>query len=137
MTLVRAVGGRGWGWLNAAVVGGVVLGLSTPAVQAAEPLARITIVDGEPLMVREASRFHLAEGVHLARNDILETGAQDRLLRIEFSDGRILDLGPSTRLLLAPGLPSARGKAGASAYLLHGWVKTSIPADGAPSTLLG
>jgi hypothetical protein len=136
MAQVRASARRCGLWLQCAL-GGVAMLWALGTAQAAETLARTTIVDGEPLMLREAAKFALPEGIRLARNDIVETGPQDRLLRIEFDDGRILDLGPDTRLLLAPGLPTARGKAGASAYLLQGWVKVSNTSPGSTASLLG
>ena len=104
-----------------------VLGLA-----AAAPLALVTIVDGEaPLVVRDASRLAAAEGVRLFADDIVESGDKTRLLRIEFNDGTILDLGPGTRALLAPRM-SGGAKRVAKAYLLQGFAKLTA-AKGAPA----
>lgn len=94
---------------------------------AATPWATATIVEGEVHLVREAVNHTLTEGTRLTREDILHTGPASRLVRVEFADGVIFDLGPETRLLLAP--PArARGKTMARAYLLGGLVKVGLPA---------
>lgn len=98
--------------------------LAAAAPAAAPPLATLTIVDGEAVLVREASRLAPAEGVKLLREDIVETGTQGRLLRIEFTDGLIADLGPSTRIQVAPKLA---GRTAGRFYLLQGWVKVTAP----------
>lgn len=100
--------------------------LFASAAPPAAPLATLTIVDGEAVLVREAARYAPAEGVRLLREDIVETGTQGRLLRIEFPDGLIADLGPATRLQIAPKLAS---RAPGRFYLLQGWVKVTAPAS--------
>lgn len=104
--------------------------LSVPLLAAAAPpaapLATLTIVDGEAVLIREAARYAPAEGVRLLREDIVETGTQGRLLRIEFPDGLIADLGPATRVQIAPRLA---GRAPGRFYLLQGWVKVTAPAS--------
>ena len=82
----------------------------TPLAWAATPLATVTIADGEAVLIRGAMRYQLAEGVRLAKDDIVETSAKGRLLRIEFSDGLILDLGPESRAILAPKLAGDRAR---------------------------
>lgn len=100
--------------------------LFAAAAPPAAPLATLTIVDGEAVLVREAARYAPAEGVRLLREDIVETGTQGRLLRIEFPDGLVADLGPATRLQIAPKLT---GRAPGRFYLLQGWVKVTAPAS--------
>jgi hypothetical protein len=100
--------------------------LFASAAPPAAPLATLTIVDGEAVLIREAARYAPAEGVRLLREDIVETGTQGRLLRIEFPDGLIADLGPATRLQIAPKLA---GRAPGRFYLLQGWVKVTAPAS--------
>ena len=103
---------------------------------AAAPLAVVTILDGDPpLVVREASKLGVAEGVRLFADDIVESGDKTRLLRIEFNDGTILDLGPNTRLLLAPRMSGA-GKRAVKVYLLQGFAKLTAAKGAAAAATL-
>jgi hypothetical protein len=106
----------------------------SPLAWAAAPLATVTIADGEAVLVRGAMRYQLAEGVRLAKDDIIETGTLGRLLRIEFSDGLILDLGPESRAILAPRLTGERAKLAARLGLLRGVIKLSVPTPLPPAT---
>lgn len=96
-------------------------------VRAAEPLAVLSIVEGEVALLRLDGRFTAGEGNRLAAADIVETGPQARLARIEFSDGVIADLGPATRVLLAPALTGAGAPPPPRVYLLQGWLKLTVP----------
>lgn len=106
-------------WLTAALLFAPMLGWGAPAT------ALVTILDGPALLIREASRFGLAEGVRLGADDIVETDAKARLLRMEFADGLIVDLGPQTRLLIAPRHSGDRARLAARFHVLQGWVKVS------------
>ncbi|MDN4588792.1 hypothetical protein DBA29_09845 [Xenophilus aerolatus] len=101
------------------------------AVHAAQVPVLASILDGEATLLRESGRFAVAEGMRLDSGDIVETGAQARLLRLEFADGTIVDLGPATRALVAPRL-AGKGAAAQSPqlYLLQGWLKLITPAGG-------
>jgi len=104
-----------------------LLGIGTTGgLATAAPLGVATIVQGDVVVLRDASMLALAEGVRLQADDIVELGAQARLVSIEFSDGALLYLGPGSRVLLAPHLAGERGKA--RAYLLSGWAKLAAPA---------
>jgi len=103
------------------------------AVWAATPLATATIVDGEVLVIRGASRLLLAEGVRLAKDDIVESTAKGRLVRLEFSDGLILDLGPESRALLAPRLAGDRARFVSRFHLLQGVAKVTAPNQATPA----
>lgn len=105
----------------------------SPLGWAAVPLATATIVDGEVLLIRGASKLLLAEGVRLAKGDIVETTAKGRLVRIEFSDGAIFDLGPESRALLAPKLSGDRAKFSSRLHLLRGVAKLSSPKPPVPT----
>jgi hypothetical protein len=118
-----------------------VLCLAWPALSWAGPeFATVTILDGgdtSTVLVRDSHRFTLAEGVRLQKSDIVESGATTAQVRLEFSGGTIADLGPDTRVLLAPRLTGDRSKAAPLMYLLQGWVKlTAGKEPGAvPATL--
>jgi hypothetical protein len=110
--------------LAAAIVGAIAL----PAM-AAEPRAVLTITDGPTQVLRGTMKFDAAEGLALADDDIVRTTATTRVARIEFADGRALDLGPATQvLLLSERAAQAQGWGGASAVLLAGWAKLSAGA---------
>jgi hypothetical protein len=111
--------------LAAAIVGAIAL----PAMAAAEPRAVLTITDGPVHVLRSAMKFDAAEGLALADDDIVRTTTSTRVARIEFADGRALDLGPATQVLLLSGRAAqAQGWAGATAVLLGGWAKLSAGA---------
>ena len=73
-----------------------------PVWAAANPVGLLTIVDGEAALLRDTQRFVAAEGQRLRSDDIVRSAATTRLLRIELTDGTLLDLGPDTELLLQP-----------------------------------
>jgi len=103
----------------------VLLALPGLALGAA-PLATVTILDGDATVLRGATRLILAEGVRVEAEDIAETGDKTRLLRIEFDDGLIFDLGPGSRALLAPRFSGDRTRS-ARFYLMQGWAKVTVP----------
>jgi len=86
--------------------------LVLPQVVAADTTAMVTILEGEAALVRGTTRYLLAEGVRLQQGDIIHT-ADKALVRLEFSDGSMVDLGPGARLLTtnaaARGSQSERG----------------------------
>jgi hypothetical protein len=94
--------------------------MSGPPVQAAESVGVVTILEGDASLVRGLSKFALAEGVRVQGDDLVETG-KATFLRIEFSDGVIVDLGPGTRAQL--NRPSTRKYDRPTFYLLAGWAK--------------
>jgi len=118
---------RAWGLFLGALAGAAGLGL--PAAGLAQAAVRppvLSILDGKAYLLRGAERLELAQGVRLVRLDIIETGAEGRLVRIEFSDGLAISLGPGSRLLLEPAFVGERGRA-ARLYLLQGWIKLNLP----------
>jgi hypothetical protein len=88
-------------------------------------VALVTILDGDAGLLRDGSRLALAEGVALQAGDILTTGPQTRLLRIEFPDGLGVAFGPDSRALLSPNLGGDSARK--AAYVLAGWAKLSAP----------
>lgn len=108
--------------------------LLAPGLACAAPeLALVTILDGEAIVIRDTAKLALAEGVRLAKDDIVETGPKARLLRLEYSDGAIVDLGPDSRVLLAPRFAGERARLPAKLHLLQGWAKVSVPKGQAAS----
>jgi len=102
------------------------------AAQAA-PIA--TIVEGESSIVRDANRIAIAEGMRLANDDLVDTTAQTRLLRIEFDDGLMLLVAPESRLWIAPKFSADKAAPRAARlYLLHGTLKLTTKADAAPGS---
>ena len=94
-------------------------------VMAASPVATATIVDGDAALIRDTTAFGLAEGVRLQKDDIVQTGAKGRYVRLEFANGIVADLAPDTRLMLSP----KTGKTTPQLYLLSGAVKLTVPAS--------
>lgn len=105
-----------------------LLGLLLTAAPAwAAALATATIADGEVQLVRDTTRHAAAEGVRLVKDDIVETTAKTRFVRIEFADGVILDLGPESRALIAPRFSGERAKQPSRFHLLRGTAKLTVP----------
>lgn len=100
-----------------------------PAWCAAASIGIVTIVDGEMAVVRDTQRFAGAEGVRLRSDDILRTGSDARLARVELTDGTTLDLGPDTELMLQPRTGGAFGERAAALYLARGWLKIGTTGD--------
>jgi hypothetical protein len=102
--------------------------LATCAITAAAapraPL--VTMLDGDATLLRDGARFALAEGVRLQAGDLLATGAQTRLLRVEFPGGLGVALGPDSRAMVTPNLGDDGMRGGV--YLLSGWSKVAAPA---------
>jgi hypothetical protein len=95
------------------------------AAGAAPRAPLVTMLDGEATLLRDGGRFALAEGVRLQAGDLLATGPQTRLLRVEYPGGPAVAFGPASRAMLTPDLgDDMRG----GVYLLSGWVKLAAPA---------
>lgn len=131
-------------WASASIAIGSLLplgaaGAATQGETGNQPLAIVTILDGKAQLLRGESRMSFDEGTRLVSQDVLETAADARLLRIEFSDGLAINLGPSTRVLIDPQFYGERGRF-ARLYLLSGWAKvkastTTAPAKGAATAV--
>ena len=97
----------------------------------ATPVATATIVDGEAVLIRDAARYALAEGVRLQDGDIVESAPGTATVRLEFANAAVLDIGPDTRVLIGPRFRGERRPRPASLYLLQGWTKFAVPAQAA------
>jgi hypothetical protein len=103
----------------AAVIAVLLVGLPANAV---ESVGVVTILEGDATTIRGLSEFALSEGVRLTSNELVETG-KSTFLRIEFTDGTIMDLGPATRVQI--NRPTLRKTERSGLYLLSGWAKVS------------
>ena len=104
----------------------IVLAACAGLAAAASRPPLVTMQDGDATLLRDGARFALAEGVRLQAGDLIATGAQSRLLRLEYPGGPGFALGPDTRVMLLPNLGDDGMHAGV--YLLSGWVKLAAPA---------
>lgn len=95
------------------------------AVQAADVLGTVTILEGQALVYRATGRVQAAEGVRLAPGDIVET-APSTFAQLELPDRSVIQLGPATRLMFTA--PAARQKTEHVLYLLEGWLKLATMA---------
>jgi hypothetical protein len=111
---------HGYRWIGRVLAWALLFGLGSWVVAA--PLAVVTIVDGEAQFVRGGMKYALIEGERLMADDIIDTGPRGQLVRVEWSDGLRLSLGPTTRTILTPKPMGERGTA-ARVYLLQGWIK--------------
>ena len=118
-----------WAWARAA---GLAWACLTGAAVAAPatPGALLTILDGQAQVITGARALAAVEGLRLPESTIVETSASSALLRLEFGDGSVVDLGPDTRAMVLPGALGRRGDRGPALYLLSGWAKLrSAPAS--------
>lgn len=111
-----------WPWLRSTFALLAVL----PALSMAAPIGVLTIVEGEATVVRDTERFAAVEGLRLRSDDIVSTGDGTRLTRLELDDGKAVDLGPATQVLLQP--RALGGDRAVTLYIAQGWVKLSNPA---------
>jgi len=100
-----------------------------PAWCAAASIGIVTIVDGDVAVLRDTQRFAAAEGLRVRNDDILRTGPDAKLARIELADGTTLDLGPDTEVMLQPRAGGAFGERAATLYLARGWLKIGTAAE--------
>lgn len=88
----------------------------------AQPTGMVGIVEGGATLIRQTTRYALAEGVPLVEQDIIET-APRAFVQVELPGGVLVGIGESTRLMVRPRV--GKGLAPPPLYLLQGWLKTS------------
>jgi hypothetical protein len=88
----------------------------------AQSASVVGILEGSATLIRQTTRYALAEGVALNEQDIIET-APGAFAQIELPGGVLVGIGESTRLMLRPRV--GKGLAPPPLYLLQGWLKTS------------
>jgi len=94
--------------------------------------ALVTIVDGEATAIDGSRALVVAEGLKLGNDTIVRTTAATTLVRLEWPDGTVADLGPDTQAMVNPG-GLARGGSAPALYLLRGWAKlASLGSAGHP-----
>ena len=92
-----------------------------------------TILDGQAELLIGARSVVAAEGLRLGEGTLVDTSPRTTLMRLEWPDGSVLDLGPDTRVMLQPGALGRKGEGAPAFYLLQGWAKfRSAPAQGHP-----
>jgi hypothetical protein len=96
-------------------------GIFVPSLAGAQSGSVVGIVEGSATLIRQTTRYSLAEGVALSDQDIIET-SPGAFVQIELPEGVLVGLGESTRLMFKPRV--ARGMAAPPVYLLQGWLKT-------------
>ena len=102
-----------------------VLALCACVAGAASRAPLVTMLDGDATLLRDGARYALAEGVRLQAGDLLATGPNTRLLRVEYPNGPGFAFGADSRAMLLPNLGDDGMHAGV--YLLSGWVKLAAP----------
>ena len=96
--------------------------LLASSLACAQAKSVVGIVEGSATLIRQTTRYALAEGVALNEQDIIET-APGAFAQIELPGGVLVGIGESTRLILRPRV--GKGLTAPSLYLLQGWLKTS------------
>lgn len=109
-----------------------LLAACASAAVAASRAPLVTMLDGDATLLRDGARFALAEGVRLQAGDLLATGPNTRLLRVEYPGGPGFAFGADSRAMLLPNLGDDGMHAGI--YLLDGWVKLAAP-SGVPGAI--
>ena len=111
-------------WRALARTGSVAAALLATSIAFAQ-VAVLTIVDGEATLVDGTRRSAAAPGVRVNAGTLVETSDKATLVRLEWNDRSMVDLGPATKAMVQPpGLSARNGKAPAL-YLLQGWAKHS------------
>jgi hypothetical protein len=111
---------------TAVVAGCLTLALALPAVAApgaGDGTALLTLLEGSASVIVGSRAFVAAPGARLTPGTLVETDASAGLLRLEWPDGSLLDLGPSTRVMLRPPAGKTKSQRAPLFYLLQGWAK--------------
>lgn len=108
----------------------LVLGCALPPLWAwsdsrAAQAVLLTIVEGQAIVVDGARRRQAVPGLPLPPGALVDAAANATLVRIEWADGTVADLGPATRAMVSPTSFRARSGPMPALYLLQGWAKLS------------
>ncbi len=101
------------------------------ADQAAEIVARVTIVQGGVLVVRGSRRLEAEAGLAIERQDEVVTPARGRV-RLDFRDGTVVAIGPNSRVLVLHYMaaPDGAGGRGGVLELIIGILRATVPSAG-------
>src|ERR1700712_5477191 len=110
----------------ASMLRGLLLGAALAApllAHAADPMATVTILEGDALIYRGLVRVHAAPGVRLTLGDIVET-TDAAFMQVELADRTVIQFAPMTRALFSGGA-GAQGvpKVDRWMFVMNGWVK--------------
>jgi hypothetical protein len=122
---VQTTAGR---WLRGGrrlfAAGAACLAVTAPALAPAQDVM-ITLLEGDAVVIDGAQRLAALPGLRLAPAAIVDTGPETTLLRLEWPDETVVDLGPATRVMVVPpGFAKREGHA-PLIYLLQGWAKVT------------
>ena len=87
----------------------------------------LTLLDGRAVVIDGAQRLEAVAGMRPAAAAIVETAASTGLVRLEWPDGSVVDLGPETKAMIQPPGFGARSGRLPLLYLLQGWAKVAGP----------
>ena len=101
---------------------GIALVLTSflPAPAAVQDVGAVTFLEGSLRIIRGTTTFQATEGTRLTLGDIVAT-SDNGFAQLEFVDGAIVALGPSTGIYIFR--HGTGGPAGAELVLLNGWLK--------------
>lgn len=99
------------------------------AAAAGQAPAVLTLLEGQAKVIVGAQVHTAAPGARLDAGAIVETDADTRLVRLEWPDGSLLDLGPGTQVMLQPPLRGGAAPRQPLFYLLQGWAKQTQPTE--------
>lgn len=85
----------------------------------------ISIIEGDAVVIDGVRRYAATAGQRLDAGAIVETAAKTGLVRLEGSDQSTHDLGPDTRVMLAPAGFPFRNERPPQIYLMQGWLKST------------
>lgn len=106
------------------LLAGAALGASVRAqTQALAQGWLISVLEGDAVVIDGVRRVAGAAGLRLEPGAIVETSDKTGIVRLEGADQSTYDLGPDTRVMLAPPGFAARGERPPQVYLLQGWLK--------------
>ena len=98
----------------------------------------LTLLDGEAVIIDGTRRLAAEPGLRVGAGTLVETGRSTALVRFEGPEQATIDLGPDTRVMLAPASAASRQGGAPSLYLQQGSVKlasragTTVPGLVAP-----